>query len=430
MKILFVGSGYLPEKIGAMELHMHYAARELIRQGHEVLVFCRTYAPAREEYALVEEEYEGVPLRRMNYKYSDCLSFERIYRNPAALEVFERVFRAFEPDLVHVHHLSGLGLDIAGFVRETGTPQVLTLHDYWLGCPRTQRITASLETCPEVKPARCVACLRGLWPAFFSGGRKDAPRSKTEEIDGILISDYHEAVRGVLNAADRLIAPSLFVKRIYERFGVDKARVSVVPGGVRKDIFQGLSKSRSPVFRFGFLGPVIPPKGVHILIEAFQMIGGSDCALDIHGEVLSFHKVTNYGHRLAILAQGWETSIHFHGRFENAEAALLLGEMDVLVVPSIWYEASPMVVREAFAAGVPVIASNFGALAEAVDDGVTGLLFNVGDSVDLSEKMKRLKDDSALRKKLGESPRDVFSVEDNVESLKKIYAQVTGREIP
>jgi glycosyltransferase involved in cell wall biosynthesis len=427
MKILFVSSGFLPEKVGAMELHMQFAARELIRRGHDVLLFCRTYRPGQEEFALEDGEYDGIPLKRLNYKFSDCLSFEKIYSNNRIRDTFDEVFREYGPDLVHVHHLASLSADIVNLVEKAGVPVVMSLHDYWLGCPRTQRITASLETCSEVVPDRCVRCLRRLWPGFFSGGKEDVPKAKADEIDRILLENYHETVRSTLNAADRLITPSLFVKKIYERFGIDKRRMSVVRNGVDRSLASGVVRKRSPVFKFGFLGPVIPPKGVHILIEAFQRIAGSDSALHIWGEVLSFHKDTNYGHRLAILSKGWETSIHFHGRYDNREVVDVLSEIDVLVVPSIWYESSPMVVREAFLAGTPVIASNFGALAEAVDNGTTGVYFNVGDSVDLSEKMKNLKDDIVLRQRLEESPKNIVSVEENVDALLEIYRHVVDR---
>jgi glycosyltransferase involved in cell wall biosynthesis len=187
--------------------------------------------------------------------------------------------------------------------------------------------------------------------------------------------------------------------------------------------------NRSTLTRFGYIGSILPSKGVHILIEAFKLIGGSDQRLHIWGEVLPFHKDTNYGHRLAVLTKGWESSIQLHGRYENEDLPKILSNIDVLVAPSIWYEAFCLTVREGFLAGVPVIASNFGAMAEAIEDGETGLLFNVGDSVDLSRKMGRLMTDHALRRKLAESPKKVYTVEENVAGLKRVYREITGRSI-
>jgi len=421
MKILYLCSGFLPEKVGAMELHMQFTAKALIRQGHDVVVFCREYSPGKPEFVVESSTYDGIPVRRMNYKYSDCTSFEHLYSNPTILKAVEEVVDDFRPDVVHIHHLNSLTMDVAEMLLAAQIPYVMTLHDYWMGCPRTQRITAALETCPEINLEKCLHCLRQLWPGFFNGGREDVPRAEADAKDREVLEAYHEVVNKVLRSARKLIAPSRFVKRIYERYGIDRQHISIIPHGLDRSHFAGVDRVRSPVFRFGYLGPVIPSKGAHILIEAFKLIGGSDCSLQIWGEVLPYHKDTNYGHRLMVLSKGWETSIDFHSRYENRDVAKILANIDVLVIPSIWYEANPMTLREAFLSGTAVIVSNFGVLAEAVDDGVTGLLFNVGDSVHLSEKMKMLKDDRRLLQQLVDAPKDVPNVEENVASLKQIY---------
>ena len=112
MKILFVCAGYLPDNIGGVELHVHNVAAELKKQGHDVLVFARDYAPGREEFALDRFVYETVPVAKMNYKFSDCDSLEKIYTNPEIARIFRGVFQEFQPDLVHIHHLSCLTTDI------------------------------------------------------------------------------------------------------------------------------------------------------------------------------------------------------------------------------------------------------------------------------------------------------------------------------
>lgn len=426
MKILFVGSGFLPEKVGAMELHMQFAAKELIKQGHDVLVVCRGYSPGREEYSVESTEFDGIPVKRLNHKFSRTDSFEMMYSNPDIVRTFEGIFREYEPDVVHIHHLFALTLDIVDYVKVTGVPLVMTLHDYWLGCPRRQRITSSLEACPEVVLDRCVNCLRSLWPAFFSARDENLPKKQADSEDRQRLEKYHEKVKSILDKVDQLIAPSRFVQTIYARYGIAKRAISIVPSGMDMSRFEVVRRKRSSIFRFGYLGPVIPSKGVHILIEAFQTIAGSDCALEIWGEVLPFYKDTNYGHRLAILAKGWETSIQFKSRYDNADVAGILSAIDALVVPSLWYEAYPMTIQEAFLAGTPVIVSNFGGLSEAVEDEETGLLFNVGDSVDLAKKMKRIKQNATLRQKLTESPKSVRTVEETVATLLEIYSSLRG----
>jgi glycosyltransferase involved in cell wall biosynthesis len=429
MKILFACAGYLPSNVGGVELHVHNIAKELRKQGNEVLVFCRDYSPGREEFDLVRTMYDGVPVARMNYKFSDCDSFEKIYSNPSIVRIFRDVFQEFDPDIVHVHHLSCLTTDIVHMIKETEVPVVMTLHDFWMGCPRGQRITASLSSCPEIQLDRCMPCLRELWPSFFKGGQDDLSRSEADTFDMGMLENYHAHIHHVLESCDRLVTPSRFMKEIYKRYGISDSAITVVENGLDHGLFKNMSARRSPMTRFGYIGSVLPSKGIHILIEAFKLIGGSDLSLHIWGEVLPFHKDTNYGHRLAVLTKGWESSIQFHGRYENTDLPDILSGLDIVVVPSIWYEAFCLTVREAFLANVPVIASNFGAMAEAIEDGETGLLFNVGDCVDLSEKMKRLMDEPALRKKLIESPKKVATVSENVAGLKKVYSEVSRQPI-
>jgi glycosyltransferase involved in cell wall biosynthesis len=426
MKVLLVCAGYLPGNIGGIELHVHHVAKELKRQGNDVLVFTRDYAPGRKQYALERSVYDTVSVARMNYKFADCNSFEMIYSNPTVARVFREVFQEFNPDIVHVHHLSGLTTDIVHLVKEAGVPVVMTLHDFWMGCPRGQRITAALVPCPEIILDRCLPCLRELWPAFFQGGRETASKTEGEEQDHAALENYHAHIHSVLQACNRLLVPSPFTKSVYVRYGMPESSITVVENGLDHELFKKMSHVRSSMTRFGYIGSILPSKGVHILIEAFKLIGGSDLSLHIWGEVLPFHKDTNYGHRLAVLTKGWESSIQFHGRYENQDLPEILSNLDVLVVPSIWYETFSLTLREGFLAGVPVIASNYGAMADAIEDGETGLLFNVGDCVDLSEKMKLLLENASLRRKLIDSPKPVATISENVAALKRIYREVSG----
>jgi len=101
-----------------------------------------------------------------------------------------------------------------------------------------------------------------------------------------------------------------------------------------------------------------------------------------------------------------------------------------MLMPSIWYEGFPMVIREAFACGKPVIASRLGAMAELVDDGKTGLLFESGNPVDLAEKIKWLLEHEDACIEMGKNARKVFeekyTAEKNFEILMDIYSKMIG----
>ncbi|MDH5174737.1 MAG: glycosyltransferase, partial [Elusimicrobiota bacterium] len=113
--------------------------------------------------------------------------------------------------------------------------------------------------------------------------------------------------------------------------------------------------------------------------------------------------------------------ITFYGPFDNREISSVFSKLDVLVYPSIWYENQPIAILEALLAKIPVITSNLGGMAELVQDGVTGLLFEPGNPEDLYQKMVNMIDNPQLLRKLSENPRQVKTIEKNAEELDEIY---------
>ena len=135
--------------------------------------------------------------------------------------------------------------------------------------------------------------------------------------------------------------------------------------------------------RFAYLGSLAWQKGVHVLVEAFIGIPAADATLRIYGSPDVF---PDYAARLHQIADPANTS--FEGLVPNEEVGRVLAEADVVIVPSLWYENSPVVIQEAFTAGVPVIASQIGALTEKVQHGVDGLLCTPGDVGALRETLR------------------------------------------
>ena len=132
-------------------------------------------------------------------------------------------------------------------------------------------------------------------------------------------------------------------------------------------------------------------------------------------------EVDTNGERLAALCVGYESKITLHGAYANDALPDILGGMDVLVVPSLWYEAFGLTLREAFLAGVPVVTANHGAMAEVVEDGRSGLLFEAGDAASLADALRRLADDPELRVRLAAGAPPVRDERDAAHELLGIY---------
>jgi glycosyltransferase involved in cell wall biosynthesis len=220
------------------------------------------------------------------------------------------------------------------------------------------------------------------------------------------------------------------MRRMYVDYGVLPERIAVVENGLATERFAGVGRPApgpGPL-RVGFIGSVLPSKGVHLLIEAVRRLGDpSGITLDVWGEVLPFHNDRTYGERLDALRAGYESRITLHGAYANDALPDILAGMDVLVVPSLWYEAFGLTIREAFLAGVPVVTANHGAMAEAVEDGKSGLLFEAGDAASLADALRRLADDPAQRSRLAAGAPPVRDERDAARELLAIYDRLIAR---
>ncbi len=441
MRILFVTTSYPPDSVGGVELHVEGLTRAMTAAGHACHVFARAGSAEVPHLQLLHDQVGGVPVTRMGNTFEDATTFQRLYAHEGIADVFAAELKRIAPDVVHVHHLTCLSVECLERVRAAGIPLVMTLHDFWMGCPRGQRITAGLDLCPEIRIDKCVPCLRELWPHVLGRGRAEhAPPEERDAGDRALIEEYHGAIRQALGAVDQLVTPSDFMRRMFEGYGLEPGSVQVVENGLpvarwRQALAEvdrdGARRDPGSPLRVGFIGSVLPSKGVHLPLEAFRLLGDpSGLRLDVYGEVLPFHHDRTYGDRLEQLRRGHEASITLHGVYRNEDLPRLLAGLDVVVVPSLWYEAYGLTIREAWLAGAVVVTADHGAMAEAVEDGVTGLLFEAGDARSLAACLRRLLDDPALRERLAGRTEWVRDEEAAASELLGVYDRLLGRPGP
>ncbi|MGI9598347.1 MAG: glycosyltransferase [Acidimicrobiales bacterium] len=153
--------------------------------------------------------------------------------------------------------------------------------------------------------------------------------------------------------------------------------------------------------RLVFVGRVVEQKGLAILFESMQQL--ADDAPDLHLTIIG-----DGPDRAALeqraADQGLAERVEFLGSKSQAEVAALLPEADIFVLPS-YAEGVPVVVMEALATGIPVVATFVGGMAELVEDGVTGFLVRPGDPSQLADRIGRLVGDRALRERMGTAGR-------------------------
>ncbi|UCC77441.1 MAG: glycosyltransferase family 4 protein [Anaerolineales bacterium] len=409
MKVLHLVHQYPPANIGGTEVYTESVAHALAKRGHEVTVLYRGSSPGvglerhEEDDVMVVKTWAGLlsPNRR----------FLATLRDVPIEQAFERVLDETRPDLIHIQHLMSFPETIISFIREQAVPFLITLHDYWWFCANAQLLTNySRRLCEGPRAylncARCVLArvgFSGLWPAVPALA--------------ILMSWRGSRLRSATLQASRLIAPSHFVKEQYCSHAVPADRIEVLPHGLEWP--QGLKQRQGSAraVRLAYVGGLSWQKGVHILVDAVRELRGA-VELWIAGDE-SFDP--RYVGRLRdhVLPNQ-----RFLGHLSRERVWELLSQTDVVVVPSLWHETFSLIVHEAFATGVPVVASRVGALTEAIRDGEDGLLVPPGDVDAWRATLQRLVDERDLLAKLQASVRTPMAVEEHTSRLESIYASV------
>ena len=433
MRVLLVHHGYPPEGQGGSEFYTRALARRLARD-HEVTVLHRSADPGRPDHDLRSANREGVRVISLNNLHRVVPGFEA-YRDPIAAASAGRVLEEVRPDIVHAGHLSGLSTGLVFEARRRGAPVAITLHDFWPVCPLGQLLTLRLDVCPGPEPRRCLGCVGAQVAPVPARGVRPLSRLPLAPLVARLAASVGPAgasriarrlaeMREVLRAADLLIAPSRFVRDRLAGLGI--GGIEVLENGHEPVALPPRVPDPVGRVRFGFVGSVIPSKGAHVLAEAFRGLDDRRAALRIHGPFPPYHGDTGYEARLrAILGPHADESIR--GPFDHGRLGEVLAGVDVLVVPSLWEENSPLTVQEALLARLPIVPSDHGGLAEKVREGVDGLRFRAGDATALARVLRRLLDEPGLRARLGSNPPSVPDMDTHVAALASLYEAARRR---
>ncbi|WP_435179280.1 glycosyltransferase family 4 protein [Halorussus sp. AFM4] len=445
MRVLQVAHALPPAAYGGTELYTRDLAAALARRGHEVAVAAARGADERFEVESGDagDESEAPDVDTFDLPSPDGESAPAVggrpldaVARPAVDDRFRDVLADWEPDAVHLQHFKHLSATIPALCAARGVACVATLHDFWTVCHREQLYRPADRRCtgPE-SVAKCTDCYRR---ARADAGRAGADPDGTADSEavarasdgGISVgeADGSDAVdrvarrwgtlRDALAATDRLVAPSAFLRETFARYAPPGATVEHRRNGIRVDRFADAGFDPETPLRVGYAGRITERKGVHLLVAAAEQVESAD--LRVFG---AFDPETEPYH--ARLADRAGESTAFRGWY--ADRPDPYREMDVLVLPSVWYENSPLVVQEAFASGVPVVTADVGGMAELVTDGEDGLTFPVGDADALADRLRRLARNPDLVADLREGVSEPTRLDDHAGALADLYADCVGR---
>jgi glycosyltransferase involved in cell wall biosynthesis len=223
-----------------------------------------------------------------------------------------------------------------------------------------------------------------------------------------------------LSGAKHVIAPTSFVRDTYGRLGVNIEKITVVPHGI--DTPGDSYSQREPVeneISVAYIGGLSWQKGVHVLIEAFNDLPKEGSLLAIWGDQEAFP-----GYVKELLKLVKHQGIKFKGQLSRERLWSVLAGYDVVVVPSLWYETASLIIQEAFAVGVPVIASGIGALKSRVIDGVDGLLVPPNDPIALAAALRKVRNNPDLLRRLQSGIQPVYTIPEHAREIEVLYESV------
>ncbi len=427
---IVIGVHHFPPKYrGGAEWRAYRTASALLKAGHDVLVVCieKIDDAQAKPLAVKEDVFEGVPLQRLAFNLAaapDPLQWE--YNNEWVGTHLLDLFDSRNTDLFHLmsgYLMTGSALMAA---RQAGVPTVVTLTDFWFLCRRVSmlRTDGTLSALP-IDALRCARCLGEEKRRFRLAARflPDLMNRywKAQRRNVNYFEQRWSFLRDCLVETDLAISPSKFLRQMYVDSGMVARRMEFLRQGHSFGSLQStdLQKSPSDFLRVGYLGQIAPLKGVQLLVDAILQIPSRQIELHIHGDS-GMHP--QYSNALSLAARH-DPRVVLHGAYERSQLTSILRDLDVVVVPSIWYENSPNVILEAFAHNTPVIASDFGGMAELVDDERNGLHFAVGDTADLARQICRILEDPALLQRLTQGAAETHppTVDAEIEKLLEFY---------
>jgi glycosyltransferase involved in cell wall biosynthesis len=409
MEILYIIHQFYPESFSGTERFLLHLASSIRRSGHHPRVVTYSFGGSgiacAGDLTVKEYEYCGISVTAVRHRKVP-IDVNRFLQNPSILAFANQYLRKNSCDVLHIAHPMRMA-PFGTAALQLSIPYVLTLTDFWLICPKVNLRTSFDTLC--LGPEGGAACSR-LCPELQS----DFVRSRLG------------ASRDLLFGADSVVAPSRFLAALVKREFPD-LRIATIPHGLPLDDFKANRKTydHSSRLTFGYCGGLARHKGVHILLHAFRSLN-STAKLRVYGG--AGEQEQDYERQLRDIA-GDDPRISFLGKYGERDIKDIFQSIDVLVLPSLCYESYSLVLHEAFASNVPIIASDVGSINEKISEVGGGFVFRMGDQADLQSKLALLVEEPTILNELKNKLESFNCPLEEEESYlyERIYQTALGR---
>ncbi|NJO39610.1 MAG: glycosyltransferase family 4 protein [Cyanobacteria bacterium RU_5_0] len=330
-------------------------------------------------------------------------AFDHFYQSQKILNFmyvdFKKLLQQLQPDIIHFHHSIRIGLEAIQVARQTlpDVKIVYTLHEFILICYRDGQMVRKHtdELCEAASPSRCHQCFSEFSPQQFM----------MREV----------FIKAHLDHVDRFIAPSSFLAHRFVDWGIPKEKMTVIENGrqiLTTAPHRTLAEHENRNI-FGFFGQINPYKGVLLILKAAEYLvkqNFTNFRVELFGNIGA--STPEFEKEFSELLFRCQNYVTWHGQYRNEEMPELIRLIDWVIVPSVWWENSPLVIQEALMHKRPILCSDIGGMAEKVENNVTGLHFRVKNHISLAEVMKRTCLEFGLWERLVQNISPRLSIED------------------
>lgn len=461
-RVLLTVHKFFPEHKAGTEVLTLKVAQELQHRGYEVQVLTADPPDTDARHAVGPQsqdyEFQGIKVHSLGESLRlQGYTFEHEFAHPAIGLHAEELIKSFRPDLMHVFHAQNLSASILDAASRQNVPTVFSATDFWFVCPIVQLKLPDGSVCRGPGPGgrNCLTCytphlippktelLEAVVGRFPVAAKALDMAGPLKGVAGdILHAGYSrakwpaasaatlkrpEVLREAANSFKAIMVPTRLMRDIFVENGIDEKLISLVPFGIDTAPLEiHRRKEPSATLRIGFIGTLFEHKGPDLLIDAFNALpANADAILRIYGNPQQFPE---FGHKLLKQAASGSNAakIEFCGTFANEKLGEVLQQLDVLVVPSRWYENTPLVIQSALATATPLVATNLGGMAELIHHEVNGLLFDLNSVNSLREQLHRLLTDRALLQRLRDNIKPERTVPQMVDDIEAVYNNVLG----
>ncbi len=395
---------------GGAEIAAYSLYQGLLALGVDALFVAVCPVTERHRLQLDSDSEHALIADTQRYDHFYQLASDSVWQQLKAVLLKRRV------RLVNFHHFLAVGVNsLRGLSAETGIPFVVTLHEFLaICCHHGQMVTRpARRLCHMASPTACATCF---------------PENTRQQF-----AARQRLIQGALAGAAGFVSPSHFLAERMVEWGLPREKFVVIENGLRH-VPERTEATRpsndAKLWTFGYFGQITPFKGVDVLLDAIDLLAlqpdlGRRLRIRIHGNLMG--QTAEFIERFNKVVARSSAFVSYAGPYDNRDVPDLMRACDYVVVPSTWWENSPVVIQEAYAAGRPVICTGIGGMAEKVPNRRSGLHFRINDPTDLARVMAEASD-AVLYQALSSGLPAVASQAVMAQSYLAAFARLSGTQ--